>query len=171
MIRAAISGAGARMSGAWSGVRGAVAATPGMLANTAIGGGMGALGGAVMADDGNRMRGAIGGGLTGIASGAALSSFARRGRKWSRSGAVSLNARLRDMASHPRAPDAFTENIRDINRGVTKAVYGFHHKSNRNAVFRSGALLGGGAFGLMFAGNGRSHKRGFNANRGNGFGR
>jgi hypothetical protein len=74
-----------------------------------------------------------------------------------------------DMVTHPRVPDFMTNAFQD--GSVRKAIKGFHSAKNRSTVFRSGALLGGGAFGLMFAGNGKSHRRGFNANRGNGFGR
>lgn len=39
--------------------------------------------------------------------------------------------------------------------------------AGRAATFAGGGMLGGAAFGMMFGGSGRSHKRGFNQHRGN----
>lgn len=41
------------------------------------------------------------------------------------------------------------------------------HAENRNVIFAAGAMLGGAFFSNMFAGNGKTHKSGFNAGRGN----
>ena len=160
MIRHAVAGAGLLGESAlnWG-------------AQTAIGTGIGAFSGAVMAGRDNRMRGAIGGGLAGLVGGAAISRYARTGSAASWRGAAALGRKGIGAATHPWAPDFLTNNINQYNQRMFGAVAGFHNPANRRAVFRSGALLGGGAFGLMFAGSGRSHKRGFNANRGNGFGR
>lgn len=40
-------------------------------------------------------------------------------------------------------------------------------QSSRSLIFAGGAMLSGGWFSSMFAGNGSSYKSGFNANRGN----
>lgn len=40
-------------------------------------------------------------------------------------------------------------------------------RSSRGMMFGAGALLAGGVFSSMFASNSKSHKQGFNANRGN----
>ena len=53
--------------------------------------------------------------------------------------------------------------------GAMKAAQFIGSRESRRNSFAAGAFLGGGAFGLMFAGNGKSHRRGFNKTRGNGF--
>lgn len=58
-----------------------------------------------------------------------------------------------------------------LNRGAAAMRAMNTHKEGRKTLFAAGAMLGGGAFGAMFGGEGKSHKRGFNQHRGNSFGR
>lgn len=126
---------------------------------------VGGMSGSVMAGEDNRMKGFAAGAIGGLAGGAGMRGYSRRGT------AVTNSAlkRTAKMAGHTRTPAFIRNAVQDNMGSVRNAAAGFHRKSNRNAIFRSGAMLGGGAFGLMFASNGRSHKRGFNSNRGNSF--
>lgn len=108
--------------------------------------------------------GFIGGALAGGLGGAAASRFAGGGL---------LQRQGRKMMTHSRTMDR--GNLRNVvrNRGVNIYAAGkmMNRNSDRNIAFGTGAFLGGGAFGLMFGGEGRSHKRGFNRRRGNSFAR
>jgi len=149
---------------------------------------VGAFSGAVMGGEGNRMSGAAWGAGGGFLGGSAMRGLARNGANWSNRASKSFlsatDSRMMSAIGMTPTPNArrnmlalrgsgdpnavkYMEN-RDKLRG---AIAGFHSKKNRNAMFRSGALLGGGVFGAMFAGSGKTHKRGFNSNRGNSFGR
>jgi|14BtaG_2_1085337.scaffolds.fasta_scaffold03830_3 hypothetical protein len=147
----------------------------GFLASTLGGAFIGSMAGAVMGGSDGRWSGAIGGGLTGVAAGAGISRFAAKGSSFSQGmlqdmkkrGGARIDEAIKSGKLTPDSP--VVKNFKAGHNRLRNAVRGFHKKENRNAIFRSGALLGGGAFGLMFAGNGKSHKRGFNANRGNGF--
>ena len=131
----------------------------GYTAAAGVGGMFGAF-----ADSDNRMRGAVAGATGGMLGGKALRSFGSRGAGVSNSvfGAIDNKMAAGNWG-------AMGDKWRRHRGVVHKGLRGFHSSEGRNNMFRSGAMLGGGAFGLMFASNGRSHKRGFNSKRGNSF--
>lgn len=137
----------------------------GYFGQAIYGGAAGAVFGATMADSGERGKGAIVGAMGGAMGGAAMSSMARYGTGATNRAFNAVNSKL---AGRDGAIATGWKGSRGV---VHKGLQGFHSKQGRNAVFASGTMLGGGAFGAMFASNGRSHKRGFNASRGNSFSR
>jgi hypothetical protein len=133
-----------------------------MIAGALMGGGSGY----VMSGEDNKAFGTIGGALAGMAGGAGMRSFATRGSSVTNRAFNATNSRLSSVAA-----GGIGEQWKKNRHVVHKGLQGFHSAAGRNTVFRSGAMLGGGAFGAMFASNGRSHKRGFNRSRGNSFSR
>ena len=128
--------------------------------------GAGALFGAMTADEDQRMRGAFAGAVGGGVAAKGMRSFSRGASSWSNSAFKSVNSKLGGDGWGPVGRGW------QKHRGVVhKGLRGFHSSEGRNNMFRSGAMLGGAAFGAMFASNGKSHKRGFNQNRGNHFSR
>jgi hypothetical protein len=92
----------------------------------------------------------VGGALIGGAAGAGAVSFAHRGALKS---AKFVGERLgQGMGKH-----------------AGSAARAMQTKNGRAMMFGSGALLGGGTFGMMFGNNRSSKSRGFNQHRGNGF--
>lgn len=116
----------------------------------------GGMAGAMMSDRGERGKGFIGGAAAGLAGGSAFTAFSRHGASISQS---AFNSTQKLFGK--------SETFQKHAGTMHKTLRGFHSAQGRNNMFRSGAMLSGGAFGLMFASNGRSHKRGFNRNRGN----
>jgi hypothetical protein len=125
---------------------------------------MGGLLGYSFADDDQKgwgtFMGVVGGGI----GGKAFRTFSQRGAGFSNSIYTGMESKL---ASGNWG--ALSRGWNSQKHVVHKGLRGFHSAEGRNNMFRSGAMLGGGAFGVMFASNGRSHKRGFNQNRGNSF--
>jgi hypothetical protein len=125
------------------------------------------LGGAtgyMMSDEGDKGFGTFGGAISGMVAAKGFREFGRGGKAFTQSVFEGADKRLGHKALGPVA-----EGWNKHKGVVQKGIDGFHSAEGRNTLFRSGAMLGGGAFGLMFASNGRSHKRGFNKDRGNSF--
>jgi hypothetical protein len=125
---------------------------------------MGGLLGYTFADDDQKGFGTFMGALGGGIGGKAFRTFSQRGAGFSNSIYTGMEKKL---ASGNWG--ALSRGWNSQKHVVHKGLRGFHSTEGRNNMFRSGAMLGGGAFGVMFASNGRSHKRGFNRNRGNSF--
>ena len=135
--------------------------TTGYMAAGVVGGMLG-----MMADPDNKTSGFFKGAAGGMIGGKALRSFSRKGAGFSSSVFNGLDSRLANGQL-----GAISKGWNKHKGVVAKGLKGFHSTEGRHNMFRSGAMLGGGAFGVMFASNGNSHRRGFNSHRGNGFSR
>lgn len=142
--------AAAEMAAPWSAGYGSAAVVGGMFG--------------MMADPDNKAAGFAKGAAGGMLGGGAFRAFSRKGAGVSSALFAGVDARLSGGAM-----GALSRGWNSQKHVIHKGMQGFHNAQGRNNMFRSGAMLGGGAFGVMFASNGRSHKRGFNKNRGNSF--
>jgi hypothetical protein len=120
--------------------------------------------GAASADKENRQSGAIWGAIGGGIGGNVFRAYAKKG--------AGISDSLSKKAANWTTTSSF-ESVRKFGEKHGESAYknlaGMHTAQGRNNMFRSGAFLGGMGFSMMFASNGNSHKRGFNANRGNSF--
>lgn len=144
--------AGADPRGSWTAGYGSAAVVGGMFG--------------MMADPDHKVAGFAKGAAGGMIGGKAFRTFSRKGAGASSSLFNGLDSRLAGGQMGPLSR-GWSANKHVVHKGLK----GFHSTEGRHNMFRSGAMLGGGAFGVMFASNGRSHKRGFNSNRGNSFSR
>lgn len=120
--------------------------------------------GAAAADKENRKSGAFWGAVGGGIGGNVFRAYAKKG--------AGISDSLSKKAANWTTTSSF-ESVRKFGEAhgekAYKSLVGMHTAQGRNNMFRSGAFLGGMGFSMMFASNGNSHKRGFNANRGNSF--
>lgn len=152
--QARIIRAGADPDSAWNTGYGSAAVVGGML-------------GAMTADPDQRLRGAIMGAGGGMMVGKGFRAFSRKGAGISNSVYTGIDNKIGANAAWGPMNRAWNKHKTVVHKGLR----GFHSTQGRHNMFRSGAMLGGAGFGAMFASNGRSHKRGFNAQRGNSFSR
>jgi len=135
------------------------AAMSSLMATAGLVGGAALVGGATSySTGGSFVQGALAGGTIGAGLGLGGAAMISRGIG-DVGGTVAGHLKHYEYA-------AASQNVSDFSNSMVKIGSMLNSNENRKALFGAGAMLGGGIFG----GN-RSHKRGFNSNRGNSFGR
>lgn len=145
----AMRGGGAAISGAM----GAGAANIGLTGAAAVAGGA-----TSYATGGEFTQGAIAGGMLGAGLGMGGASMIRQG--------IGSGGEAASKALKGYGYDDAASNVGSFSSGMVDMLGSMTTKDSRRAAFGAGAMLGGYTFG-----GDKSHKRGFNSNRGNSFGR
>lgn len=145
----AMRGGGAAISGAM----GAGAANIGLTGAAAVAGGA-----TSYATGGEFTQGAVAGGMLGAGLGMGGASMIRQG--------IGSGGEAASKALKGYGYDDAASNVGSFSSGMVDMLGSMTTKDSRRAAFGAGAMLGGYTFG-----GDKSHKRGFNSNRGNSFGR